>query len=76
MTFTDPDRTNPPRYTEPREDTHNSTMMWLGSLLAIALVVGGVIWATNTDDTQTASNPPATTTGQGGTAPSPAPTNR
>jgi hypothetical protein len=72
MTFPDdPLRPDPPRYTEPPPD-RNSAMMWLGSLLVLALIVGGIFWATSTDDTQTAANRPAATTGQGSTSPAPA----
>jgi hypothetical protein len=62
MTYTDPGRPNPPRYTEPR--TENSTMYWLGGVLAIALVLGGVFWATSSNNSMVADRPAATTTGQ------------
>ena len=50
-------------------DPNNATMMWIGGLLAVFLVVGGIIWATSTGDTnRTASDTPAATTGAGGSA--------
>jgi len=70
MTYNDPnDRTNPPRY-EDRADRNNSTMMWLGGLLALALIVGGIFWATS-DRTSTMADRPAATTGTGTTATTP-----
>jgi hypothetical protein len=53
-------RPNPPRYTEPRRP-NNSNMMWLGGLLALALLVGGIFWATS--NRSTVANRPASTTG-------------
>jgi hypothetical protein len=70
MTYTDPDRPNPPRYTAPRNE--NSTMYWLGGLLAIAFIVGGIFWATNSNDRMVADRPAATTTGSGSTTTRPA----
>jgi hypothetical protein len=51
-------------------DPNSSAMMWIGGLLAVFLVVGGIIWATSTNDTtRTASDTPASTTGAGSTTP-------
>jgi hypothetical protein len=80
MTYNEP-RPNPPRHTEPRTDA-NSTMMWLGGLLVLALIVGGIFWATSTGDNSMVADRPTATTGAGQTtpapapAPAPAPTNR
>jgi|SwirhirootsSR2_FD_contig_31_14856532_length_336_multi_3_in_0_out_0_1 hypothetical protein len=63
--FLGPPGTNPPRY--PVEPPSADTGMgWLFGLLAVAILVGAITFLgiTRTDQTTTAANPPAETTGQ------------
>jgi hypothetical protein len=71
MTYNEPGR-NAPQYERIR-DKSNSMGLILGGLLALALMIGGILWATSTNDTQTASDRPAATTGarQDNLAPTP-----
>jgi hypothetical protein len=67
MTYTDPDRPNPPRHTELRENTNNSMGLIIGGLVALALIIGGIFWVTSSKDGMVADKPAATTTGSGTT---------
>jgi hypothetical protein len=40
MTYTDPDRPNPPRHTELRENTNNSMGLIIGGLVATGSALG------------------------------------
>ena len=57
---------NPPQYPDPEPDTFFSPGMILAMFIAAALVGGGIFWSMSGPSTYTASNPPPTTTGQGG----------
>jgi hypothetical protein len=59
-----PTGTNPPRYQNvDRDGPWNPGTITAGVVVLLA-VVGVIVWASNSNDQQTASNPPAQTTGQ------------
>jgi hypothetical protein len=57
---------NPPRYqdVDPTGPWNAGTIV--SAVLAVLVVIGVIVWASSTHDQQTASNPPAQTTGTGG----------
>jgi hypothetical protein len=59
-----PPGSNPPRYGDVDQRTWNSGVI-VAAILAVLIVIGTIVWAA-TSGQQTATNPPATTTGQGG----------
>jgi hypothetical protein len=66
----DPPMTNPPRYREIDRTDWNSGVI-AAAIVAAVIVIGLIVWA-STSGQQTATNPPAQTTGQS-TNPPPAP---
>jgi hypothetical protein len=61
---TQPPGSNPPRYQDV-DRTWNAGVIG-AAILALLVVIGVIVWASTTPDQQTASNPPAQTTGTGG----------
>jgi hypothetical protein len=61
-----PPGSNPPRYQDvDRSGPWNGGII-TAAVLAALVVLGVIVWASSTQDQQTASNPPAQTTGTGG----------
>ena len=63
-----PPGTNPPRH-QPSPHERSGSTTWIGALiLVLALLAGGAyLWATRGGHSDAAGNPPAQTSGQGGT---------
>ena len=59
-----PTGTNPPRYQNVNRDGLWNSGTITAAVVAIMALVGVIVWASNSSDQQTASNPPAHTTGQ------------
>jgi hypothetical protein len=71
MTYQDDPNTRPP-LSERSTNEDVTSMAWLFGALAIVALIGGIVYATSTDDTRMASNEkPAMTTGSGTTTPTP-----
>jgi hypothetical protein len=61
-----PTGTNPPRYQNVDRDGRWNSGTITVAVVAILALGGVIVWANNGSDQQTASNPPAQTTGQSG----------
>ena len=70
MSYSDPANplpdpgSNPPRYQMPHDSM--DTGMMIGAVVAVVFVVGIIFYAMSIPSNNTVSNPPPTTTGQGG----------
>jgi len=64
----DPPGTNPPRH-QPSPRERSGSAAWIGAvILVLVLLAGGAyLWATHGGRSDSAGNPPAQTSGQGGT---------
>jgi hypothetical protein len=63
---TPPLGSNPPRYQDVNRTGGWNAGAITAAVLAALVVIGVIVWASSTQDQQTASNPPAQTTGTGG----------
>jgi hypothetical protein len=61
-----PPGSNPPRYQELDRNVPWTAGTIISAVIAALVVIGVIVWASSTQDQQTASNPPAQTTGTGG----------
>jgi hypothetical protein len=57
---------NPPRYQDVAPNGPWNAGTIISAVIAVLVVIGVIVWASSTQDQQTASNPPTQTTGTGG----------